>query len=579
MVKKPRIGNNTKQHQRNTGQTTLFKQLGVEFKKKSGKEEIGTCPFCDGDKFYVNRETGQWDCKHCGKNGNQVQFVRYIHTEALKDTKDTDYRNLKVLRGGEIDIRSFKAFGLAYYQEVDAWLVPFKNVQGKVTSLQLYRNKKLINLAGFNTSMFGLDKLESGKEITFLCEGPWDAIALYYALGDNRNRYNVLAQPGSGFKPEWCKCLSTDYALKVRALFDNDDAGRGHADTLRKRLEESEVSCDAYVLRWPPNTPDKYDINDFVNDNGKTGIVSFTKEHSRPLKEKRWVEFSIGSEIESATTQWLDRFLRIELGKVTDFSGNHGTGKSTFLKYLAACITSGQVPGWPLSLRRPPAKVAYFCGEDSEGEVRNCVEFEGGNLSNLLVYDMAEKGFMDIPAYLHALIDQCREENIKLIVIDPLNNFIQHINGGDAAARKIANKLVMLAKQANIAIVFARNWGRDTDPTKAGSQKALGHVTFSAIARCVLNTKEITPDLFCIEYEKTTNSKRTGDVLTYRIKGESEKISGREHVKGMDWVGWMPKREMIQIQNDYKKKMEELAAKKAPPKTPSKNPLRTSARM
>jgi hypothetical protein len=54
---------------------------GVDLSKRvdggsGGNQAIGECPFCGkSDKFYVNCESGQWQCFSCALKGNVPSFL------------------------------------------------------------------------------------------------------------------------------------------------------------------------------------------------------------------------------------------------------------------------------------------------------------------------------------------------------------------------------------------------------------------------------------------------------------------------------------------------------------------------
>ena len=56
----------------------IFESLGfkLEEPKRRQKQSRNVCPFCNGDKFYVNPETTLWDCKNCLLKGNAIEFMR-----------------------------------------------------------------------------------------------------------------------------------------------------------------------------------------------------------------------------------------------------------------------------------------------------------------------------------------------------------------------------------------------------------------------------------------------------------------------------------------------------------------------
>ena len=110
-----------------------FECHGFEEAGRSGDEAYGSCPLCDdGKKFYVNAESGQWDCKKCGEGGNVVTFLEKIHALHLEETTKSDYSRLAKDRG--ISISTFTRNQLAWTGT--EWLIPARNHQGRIHDLR-----------------------------------------------------------------------------------------------------------------------------------------------------------------------------------------------------------------------------------------------------------------------------------------------------------------------------------------------------------------------------------------------------------------------------------------------------------
>jgi hypothetical protein len=108
----------------------VYETLGVHFHSNGDPVQLRAeeCPFCFKEKFYVNRETGQYDCKQCGESGNVTKFLTHIHREYLVKTTTEDYRRLSKLR--DIPVKTLKRHEFAYMKWADEWLIPFKSSIG-----------------------------------------------------------------------------------------------------------------------------------------------------------------------------------------------------------------------------------------------------------------------------------------------------------------------------------------------------------------------------------------------------------------------------------------------------------------
>jgi hypothetical protein len=247
----------------------LFETFGIEFGKVNGSGEAvaEACPWCGNDRFHLQVATGLYHCKHCEEGrGNVTQFLTWYHGRCLEATTPEHFGRLGQQRGG-IAPQTLRRHELAYDAAGRCWLVPFKSSQGSVVNLQLYypgRGKPdKVNLPGLPTCLYGFHELAAAPKdrLVFLCEGPFDAVAADYAAASNhRGRYVFVATPGAFFKTEWVEHFR---GYKVRALCDNDEAGRRQGERVQKVLGESGVAAELLVLRWPDGTPDGYDVNDF----------------------------------------------------------------------------------------------------------------------------------------------------------------------------------------------------------------------------------------------------------------------------------------------------------------------------
>ena len=260
----------------------IFSQFGVSFGPVSGDNALAdACPFCGKDRFYLNVTTGQYDCKKCHAQGNTTTYLTWLHRQFLAQTTNEHYLQLKAKRG--IASQTLKLHELAYDASWDRWLIPFKSGQHKVANLQLYYPGKekpnKFNLSKLPSALYGFDGLAdaSKDKLVYLCEGPFDAIALDYSIGaKHRDRYIVVATPGA-FKEQWVEHFR---GFKVCALFDNDDGGKQHSERVRKLLGESKVAEELRLLKWPEGFRDGYDINDLVKDRPDESVVGF-RAHSQ----------------------------------------------------------------------------------------------------------------------------------------------------------------------------------------------------------------------------------------------------------------------------------------------------------
>ena len=237
---------------------------GVDFHKREGTEWVGTCPFCDKQKFHVNSETGQFTCFTCPSSewknqctdekisANHYGFIRYLWWTSFNQTKEIDYGWIEAHR--QLPMKVLREWGVCKSITTGEWLIPGYGVEDKPNITQLYRYVKLwtkekgdyydvLPTPGFaegESHGILLPRQYNGNATrVYLTEGVWDAIALCHSLqmvstsgvGGKKtiaqmvlaradNRPIIVGVPGCGiYNKAWSKYLK---GKEVTFLFDND---------------------------------------------------------------------------------------------------------------------------------------------------------------------------------------------------------------------------------------------------------------------------------------------------------------------------------------------------------------------
>lgn len=253
----------------NENPNEIYDTIGFDFKKEGG-ELVTDCPFCGKHKFYLNEKRSVYDCKVCGKSGNQHTILGAmcgeVYTEAVQAAH---YGRLSAYRG--IPEHSFRIDGNLGYDEGHSYLVwAVRKPDGKVQGLRTWKDpgpgKKAAvrNLKGCKLGLLGAENLPvKPKDTVYLCEGEWDRHAWMYALDVLNEPGIVLAVPGANnFNGEWAEWLQ---GRDIVCLYDNDDAGRTGTAKVLKFLH-SRASRLRFV-HWDEKKKDGYDIHDLVRDN------------------------------------------------------------------------------------------------------------------------------------------------------------------------------------------------------------------------------------------------------------------------------------------------------------------------
>ncbi len=276
---------------------------------KRSKEVLGDCPLCGAEsKFSVDQETSKWRCFVCGEKGNQYTFLKELHkicTEQDTEELEEAYGVLANSRG--LEIETLKAWGLTRSILTGEWLIPGYNTKGEVTQLYRYVKMrggkfKLLATPTMHHQIHGVNLFEPKKKAVYICEGPWDAMALWEKLKTTRevkgrfvpaksslscllNGANVLAVPGcSTFHDSWCDVF---LKKKVYIVYDNDHP-RKHPKT-KKEIPPAAYSgaervsgilskkpAEINFLKWgakgyDPDLPDGTDIRDYLNAGNTLG--------------------------------------------------------------------------------------------------------------------------------------------------------------------------------------------------------------------------------------------------------------------------------------------------------------------
>lgn len=265
-----------------------YLSLGLDLDWKDGDTNaVGDCLWCGREnKFSVSIEEGLYRCFHAGcdsngdgNGGSPYDFVRRFWQLCEENTNTSGYASLADERGYMYP-DTLMNWGMVKSVLTDRWLMPGYAANGTIHTLYRYIGKKLIPTTGLGHHMFMPLQYDKNKYTVFLCEGPWDAMALWEllyevkeqsdgAIVETGNREgslgadcNVLAVPGcnSVQLSRWAPMFS---GKKVFLMFDNDHPvksskgktlpGAGYAG-MKKSTEQLTEMDDppeqVYYLHW-----------------------------------------------------------------------------------------------------------------------------------------------------------------------------------------------------------------------------------------------------------------------------------------------------------------------------------------
>lgn len=268
-----------------------YSALGLNVNWKDGdKDAMSDCPLCGREsRFGIKVVDGRFNCFKCGESGNVSSFLQWLWKES--DEKTADYTELRDSRG-LLFPETLMRWGVARSTITDRWIIPGYSPDGKLTQLYRYTKlngkMKLLATPTLAQKIHGMNLFDSKKPVVFICEGPWDGMALYEMLGhvkydqdegdwiltSNKSECmlaeaNVIAVPGCNvFQPKWTKLFA---GKEVIFCFDNDHP-RVHPKT-QKDIQPAAMSglkrmaCMLASARKPPDDmsfvrwgPDGYDL-------------------------------------------------------------------------------------------------------------------------------------------------------------------------------------------------------------------------------------------------------------------------------------------------------------------------------
>ena len=277
-----------------------FYQHGFVEIEETGNQIRGYCPFCNGDKFFVNYEIKGWDCKHCGRNGGYQRFLQQI-VEYCKEQFTGEI--IKTLhKNRSISSRILKSFDIGYNPKTQKYTIPMYNRdKSKIMNIYIFtpnsKKFKMIGTYGGEQELIGVDKFDQKSKIIWLTEGHWDYLVMTEIL-ENLEKENetVLAVPGvTQLKDSWISYFKGKY---IFVLFDNDhDQVKGgkiinpsRDGQIKVYNKLKTIASELKFIHWKENLKDGYDIRDLYKDNflnydeTYTYIVSNLKDYPKGLQ-------------------------------------------------------------------------------------------------------------------------------------------------------------------------------------------------------------------------------------------------------------------------------------------------------
>lgn len=299
---------------------------GLHFSIQQGREGVSDCPFCGREgKFSVNVESGKWQCFVCKTGndkggGNLLSFLRLLWEASDKSTNGATAvlaKNRKFVYP-----ETLTYWGVCQSIITKNWLIPGFTAEGKLGQLYLYGKNKEGSMTLWPTpsnnelhhQIHMPSVYDHTKDFVFICEGPWDGMAIWELLrqaklsddgkqmlltGNEKSslfsKANVVAVPGCGSIGEPFKRWLGLFADKiVYLMFDSDHprsqagrvippAGLDAAKRATRILASAErPPSEIHYLNWgkdgyDPSKKSGFDVRDAVT------IGSTVQDRLEPL--------------------------------------------------------------------------------------------------------------------------------------------------------------------------------------------------------------------------------------------------------------------------------------------------------
>jgi len=296
-----------------------FSDHGINTNTVKNGQVVSQCLFCGKpEHFYLERNSGKWDCKSCGASGNVYTFLREVVEHYKPDTTETDYKALaKIRRLPPAAAETFRECGLV----VDSlgWVIPTVNAEkGTVVNLHTYYEngsgkRELHATSAMNQQVYTPTYSHNGdflhplkdpiksKWPVWIVEGHWDAIALRWLADKLKKEIVVLGVPGAThvLKPATLELL--EKRQTVRVVYDNDSSGKQWQLRTAELIKNHVKPRDIATIFWPTGLPDGYDLNDYIADNHRdrklwdrleSFFVPLSKQSVSRDKPKKAVSFN-----------------------------------------------------------------------------------------------------------------------------------------------------------------------------------------------------------------------------------------------------------------------------------------------
>lgn len=281
-------------------------------------------------------------------------------------------------------------------------------------------------------------------------------------------------------------------AAAVAVIADADKKGREHAQAVAEsvsrfapvKVVELPGAKDAY--EWVSRGGTIQELDRLLKQTPRFTPVGSTPAPVDKPATSSGLKLIKASAVKVRPIEWLDKG-KVALRALTLLAGEGGKGKSTIMTDKVARATRGQLHG---SYRDKPVNVIWAGNEDGYDDVivpRLIVA--GADLDRVRFVALESESLaeeMNIVTNIDGLKEACTEHDIKLIVMDPLVEYLPGSTDShnDMSIRQALRPVRNLAAELNLSAVGLIHFNKA--PTLAVASRLAGSAAFRNAARSVL---------------------------------------------------------------------------------------------
>lgn len=272
-----------------------YRALGLDLSETKNGEAFSECPFCGSSRFSANAESGKWRCWSCGTGtgkggGNAEVFVRCLWQASARTRCDLS----KLAADRRLSEDTLRAWGVCRSVITGDFIAPGWSPEGNLNQVYSYVQApgggrrymkpadgmphQLYAPLSDDDGVTAQQVIPEGAEDVFVCEGLWDACALWQVVkagGGQWKDFAIVSAPSASVFPEkWGHLFK---GKNVWLCYHNDHPkvtkdGRTTEPAGWAGMRRAAIACHPYAasircLTWgpegyDPGLPDGHDVRD-----------------------------------------------------------------------------------------------------------------------------------------------------------------------------------------------------------------------------------------------------------------------------------------------------------------------------